>query len=412
MKYSFLFLVLLCSIGYAQSPVQEKEPPSHIKTILFSGNEKTHFPIIRLNEPFTLRFDDLNADEAIYRYQITHYNADWQPSSLLKSEYLRGMDDQYIYPSSNSNTTLQPYSHYSIDFPSEHLRILLTGNYLLSVTDQSGNLIFSRKFVVYSPSVGVEVNIKRSRDMRFFDTKQVVQFTIKGQALQIQNPKESVKVTVLQNYRWDTAIHHLKPQYTMGGELIYRYDEQAAFDGGNEFLYFENKDIRTPSSGVYRVEQTESFHHYLFTSISRANRVYTYNPDINGNFIVATIHGENPHDNADYTWVHFSLEGLPEFWSKSVYVYGKFSNYQLSDAYKLSYDESAGVFHGKVLLKQGFYNYNFAVKSADRIDFNGIGGNFQQTENDYTVIVYYRAPGTLYDQAIGVGGASSVNITR
>ncbi|WGU68091.1 DUF5103 domain-containing protein [Capnocytophaga canimorsus] len=182
--------------------------------------------------------------------------------------------------------------------------------------------------------------------------------------------------------------------------------------GGNEFLYFENKDIRTPSSGVYRVEQTESFHHYLFTSISRANRVYTYNPDINGNFIVATIHGENPHDNADYTWVHFSLEGLPEFWSKSVYVYGKFSNYQLSDAYKLSYDESAGVFHGKVLLKQGFYNYNFAVKSADRVDFNGIGGNFQQTENDYTVIVYYRAPGTLYDQAIGVGGASSVNITR
>ncbi|WGU68092.1 DUF5103 domain-containing protein [Capnocytophaga canimorsus] len=211
---------------------RRRNPPSHIKTILFSGNEKTHFPIIRLNEPFTLRFDDLNADEAIYRYQITHYNADWQPSSLLKSEYLRGMDDQYIYPSSNSNTTLQPYSHYSIDFPSEHLRILLTGNYLLSVTDQSGNLIFSRKFVVYSPSVGVEVNIKRSRDMRFFDTKQVVQFTIKGQALQIQNPKESVKVTVLQNYRWDTAIHHLKPQYTMGGELIYRYDEQAAFDGG------------------------------------------------------------------------------------------------------------------------------------------------------------------------------------
>ena len=36
--------------------------------------------------------------------------------------------------------------------------------------------------------------------------------------------------------------------------------------------------------------------------------------------------------------------------------------------------------------------------------------NFEETENQYTVLVYYSPPGARYDQIIGVGAANSRNI--
>jgi hypothetical protein len=43
------------------------------------------------------------------------------------------------------------------------------------------------------------------------------------------------------------------------------------------------------------------------------------------------------------------------------------------------------------LVKQGFTNYKYTI--ADErgvIDENAIDGNFYQTENEYTALVYYR----------------------
>lgn len=415
MKNSYLiFFLLLFQAVFGQKSLVEIAPPGNIKTIIFKVDEtnQVQFPLVRLNETFTLQFDDLNGDEAVYYYQITHCDADWQPSNLLKSEYIRGLDDQYIYPYSNSYGTLQPYSNYRLTLPNDLTRISLTGNYMLTISDDSGNAVFSRRFIVYNPSVTVDVDIKRSRDLQFYDQKQVVQFAIREQSLRLQNPQETVKTVILKNYQWNTAIYALKPQYVLGGELMYRYDSESAFWGGNEYLYFDNKDIRSAMTGVYRVERNDLFEHILFTATSRANNVYTYSPDINGDFLVQTVNGENAYDEADYAQIHFSVEALPSFWSKEVYVYGKFSNYELLPEYQLTYDEKLGLFVGDVLLKQGFYNYNYAVKNGDFVDYNFIGGNFFQTENNYLVLVYYRAPGLLYDQVIGVGAESSNNITR
>lgn len=392
----------------------EKNPSDFIKTIIFktSEDDKNQFPLVRTNQSFTLQFDDISGKEDTYYYKITHCNADWSPSQLLKSEYIRGMDEQPLRPESNSYATLQPYSHYRLTLPNELTKITLTGNYLLSITDSYGVELFSRRFVIYNPLVNVQSEVKRSRDLQFFDTKQVVQFTIKEKDVRLQDPKNSVKVAILQNYHWDNVITNLKPQYTMGNELIYRYDTESSFWGGNEYFNFDTKDLRVASAGILRIEQNQLFEHHLFANISRAGRVYTYYPDINGDFLVNTVNGQNPSNEADYVWVHFSLEAKPAFWSKEVYVYGKFSNYEISDEYRLLYDEKTGHFHGKVLLKQGFYNYNFATKDKNGVNFNEIDGNFQQTENNYLILVYYRAPGALYDEVIGVGGATSANISR
>lgn len=412
MKY-FLYLILWLPINISAQVLVEKSPPEFIKTIIFKadGNEKNQFPIVRKNESFSLQFDDLGGDEQTYYYKITHCNAGWTPSQLLKSDYLKGLDGQPIQPESNSYGTLQLYSHYRVTFPNELTRITLSGNYLLSITDSYGTEIFSRRFVIYTPKVGVSAEVKRMRDLQYFDTKQTVHFSINQKDFRLDNPKVAVKVSILQNYRWDNAINNLKPQYITGVDLSYRYDKESSFWGGNEYFNFDSKDIHTATAGVYRLERAKLVNSFLFTNQSRATSVYTYFPDINGDFLINTLNGQNASNEADYTWVHFSLEGKSSLWGKEVYVYGKFSNYELKDEYKLTYDEKDGIFKGKVLLKQGFYNYKFATKDKKSIDFNEIGGNFYQTENVYLILVYYRAPGALYDEVVGIGSASGANIS-
>ena len=389
----------------SQEVLVEKTPPDYIKTIIFKAddNDKNQFPIVRRNESFSLQFDDLGGNEETYYYKITDCNADWSASSLMKSEYLKEIDNQPIQPESNSYGTLQSYSHYRLTFPNELTQLTLSGNYMLSITDSYGTELFSRRFVVYTPQVNVPAEVKRARDLKYYDTQQVVQFTINQKDFRLDNPQVAVKVAVLQNYRWDTAITGLKPQYIIGNELVYRYDRETAFWAGNEYFYFDSKDIRVAASGIARFTRDRLVGSYLFTNVSRANSVYTYYPDINGDFLITTVNGANPANEADYTQVHFALEGKSTFWSKEVYVYGKFSNYELRDEYKLTYDEKDGLFKGQVLLKQGFYNYKFATKEGRTIDFNEIGGNFYQTENTYIILVYYRAPGALYDEVVGVG---------
>jgi uncharacterized iron-regulated protein len=64
------------------------------------------------------------------------------------------------------------------------------------------------------------------------------------------------------------------------------------------------------------------------------------------------------------------------------------------------------------MIKQGFTNYAYTLSDPDgNLDHeNAIDGNFSQTENQYTILVYYRENNQRYDRIIGQGNASSTNI--
>ena len=96
-------LILLFFIGLFSGVAQKKIEPEYIKTIIFKGeNSDAQLPIVQLGERFSLSFDDLNANETDYYYSITHCNYNWEPSQLLKSEYLGGIDDTKITNYTNS----------------------------------------------------------------------------------------------------------------------------------------------------------------------------------------------------------------------------------------------------------------------------------------------------------------------
>ena len=407
--------VFFCLVSAANAQVEEKIEPNYIRTIEFKGTtNQSQLPIIRLGERLQLSFDAINGNEEDYYYRITHHDFDWKPSDLSKGEYLDGFDDVRIETYENSYNTLQIFSHYTLTIPNRETRsINKSGNYLLSLFNDNNELMFSRKFMVIENTAQVIVEIKRSRDLSFIHEKQVVQFTIDSPKLLLLNPKQNVKTVVLQNSNLKQAITNLKPQYTIGSQLIYRYDKEAAFWGGNEFLAFDNKDVRSASNGIRRVEVSDLYENYLYSNISRKDQPYTYNPDINGNFVVRNIDVRNPNIEAEYVRMHFNLMYYEDIGDKELHIYGNFNNWTIDGTTYLEYDQRSDSYKNTRLFKQGFYNYKYVLVDRDgSINHGAIDGNFWQTENDYTVLAYYRDLGGRYDRIIGMGTANSTNITN
>jgi hypothetical protein len=411
--YDILLLLLLPTIVIAQ--VEEVSPPDFIKTITFKSNTtQGQLPVLKLGEPLVLEFDALNANEEDFYYSIEHFNFDWTPSVLAKSEYLKGLDNQRILSYENSFNTYQIYSHYDLKIPNLQTRALLkSGNYMISIYDDYDELMFTRKFMIYEDLVNVGAKIKRSRDVKLIAEKQSVDLVISTNSINFNNPLETIKTLVIQNNNLNTAISDLKPQYTLGNKLIYRYNTESAFWGGNEYLFFENKNVRASNVGVQFIDLKEIYHNYLFAGISRKNRPYTYNPDINGNFQITAIDKTDVNVEADYTMIHFSLLH-EELIDQNLHVYGNFNAFAIEDNTKMTFNPESGRYECMLRLKQGFYNYKFVAvdKATRQLDEGAISGDFWQTENNYKVLVYYRDLGARFDRLIGYGEATSVNISN
>ncbi len=407
-------VILIVSTVFSQT--KEVHPPDYIKTINFKANTpETQLPILKLGAYVVLEFDALNGDEEDYYYKVEHFNQDWTPSVLMKSEYMDGFDNQRIRNYENSFNTYQIYSHYRLTIPNPQTRGLkVSGNYMLSIFNSDDELVFSRKFMIYEDKANVGVSIKRSRDVQFIEEKQRIDIVIDSKSMAFNNPIQNVKAVIVQNNNLNTAISNIKPQYTIGNQLIYKYDSETSFWGGNEYFFFENKDVRAANTGIQNIDLQDLYHNYLFTNIQRSSRPYTYNPDINGNYVILNIDAENPSIEADYVWMHFSLLPNPNFdINSTVHVYGNFNNYVIDDSTKMTFNASSNTYTNDLLLKQGFYNYKFVVVNHDNsINEGAIGGNFYQTENNYKVIVYYRDLGGRYDRIIGIGEGSSINISN
>ncbi|NJW51912.1 type IX secretion system plug protein [Salinimicrobium oceani] len=416
MKLIFTLSLFFTSLSFATAQaVIETPPPNYIRTVIFQGpGDYSGVPVIRLGEPLVLKFDDIIGDEANYYYTIEHFNYDWSPSELLKNEYLEGFDNVRITDYENSFNTLQLYSHYQLEIPNEDTRALkVSGNYLLKIFNDKKELVFSRKFMVYEPLAQVEVAVRKARDVRFIQTQQIINFEVNSPDFIIRTPEESVWAVILQNNNLKTAIFNIRPQYHIGSTLVYKYDQLTSFWAGNEYLNFDSKDLRAATVKIRYIEVQDLYHHYLFKDAIRAFQPYTYNPDINGKFVVRNFQALDDDIEAGYVWTHFALETLEPFEAGEVHLYGEFNNFQLDDSTRLTFNPDTGLYETARLFKQGYYDYKYVFLRKDGIlDEGFISGNFVSTENDYTVLVYYLPPGGRYTRIIGVGHATSLNITN
>lgn len=409
-----LLLSFFCLTLTAQVET-ETAPPYNIKTASFVQNNQNVVPIFRLGESFEFQFDDLFGNEADYYYEITHCDYNWVPTDIPKTDYLSGFDNQKIQEYVNSFNTLQIFTHYRLSIPNNYTKIKLSGNYLLTILNSDKEVVFKRYFVLYENFVTVPLKIKRPRTVKNIYSKHNLDFEINGDQILFQNPMQNLKVVLLQNGNFKTAIRNIVPQYNLGNVFVYKYDQETQFWAGNEFLNFDSKDIKNANNYVSFVKyENDIYNTHLYVNNAKSSFPYSTYSDLNGNFSIRKLDGENNTIEADYSWVYFSLSAPLANPNSSIYAVGMFNNYNMTPENKMDFNPKNGLYEKAILIKQGFTNYQYVtVNNKGLIDSeNAIDGNFYQTENDYTVLVYYKENTDRYVKVIGKGSANSINITN
>lgn len=366
-------------------------------------------PMIELNgkERLRLSFDDLDTDQRDLWYSIEHCNADWQPSPLPTNMYIQGQFQDFISDFQYSFNTRVNYIHYTVVFPSDNMKITRSGNYLLKVYENNNpdQLVLTRRFMVYEQKAKITTGLRRPVSPQLRDTHQELDFEVDFSALQVVNPQENVKVTVMQNFRWDNAMQ-LKPFFVRDRKLIYDYDDGTnCFPAGNEFRFFDARSIRVQMERIRRIntDSTPVILHLMPDMVRSFGSYVTYQ-ESNGAFFIRTTDGGRNHAiDADYVWVNFYLPYEAPFIDGNLYVFAALSDWQFKDEFKMFYDYANKAYRARVLLKQGFYNfmYSFLPNSKQKGDDSVIEGNFFQTENDYYIMVYQRALMNNFDELVG-----------
>ncbi len=374
-------------------------------------------PVITLKtiEQFKVGFDDLRGSFMQYFYQIQHCSANWEKSEIWTNEYLEGMEEDQIEKFESSFNTRTAYTHYEFVFPNERFIIKKSGNYILRVfwRDQKGNEInaFTRRFMVVDPKITISANIGRAGTSEDYETRQEVDFTLNTAGLRIDSPYQDIKVVVLQNWRWDNALTTLKPYMVRNEILDYSFDNGTnLFDGANEFRRFDLKSIKFISEKVREITFDDTvFYAKLWDSEKRIYKEYIIEDDINGKFLLKTDDEPSVSNYGEYVMVKFFLPYEAPIVEGNLYVAGGFNCWQYTPENKMQYNYRRKGYDANILFKQGYYNYLYVLlpNNSKTGDATWVEGNHSVTRNTYTIMVYHRSRGELYDELIAVGSFSN-----
>lgn len=400
---SILFILILqsCALRAQENGIFV----NNIKTLQVQVNgEWGEQPVMLLGGQnyMLISFDDLTHNFVRYTYTITHCNADWKQSDLLRSEYMTGFDDNRIEDYEQSMNTEMEYNHYSFTLPNDDVQLLVSGNYIVNIFEDGNDEPVARAcFSVLEPHIGISMSVTNNTDIDTYQSHQQLSFSINYNGFQTRNAIDELIPVVRQNNRWDTAVFDLKPTYMRVNEMIYEHNRNLIFEGCNEYRRFEILDRHVPTMRIDRMRYEDDYYHaYVMTDEQRV--AYLFDKDQDGRFLIRNGNDVDNDTESDYFYTHFRLD-MPEIPGGDLYINGDMTNGSFASEYKMEYDLMDHAYEIVLPLKQGSYNYQYLfVHDGDSFGTTvPAEGSFHQTENEYSVYVYNRPFGSRYDKLIG-----------
>lgn len=369
-----------------------------------AGDDWLSPPVITLGseDAITISFDDMTHEYHRYAYRIEHCEADWTTSAeLFTSDYCEGFNDgNTIEDVKNSINTNILYTHYRLKIPNERCNIKMSGNYRVTIyDDNTSEDVATACFMVVDQRVGLQLGATTNTDIDTNGSHQQIEMKINYAGLKVNNPRLEIKTVVMQNGRWDNAVINAEPQYIMADGLQWTHNKQLIFNGGNEYRKFETLDVSHATMGLESVKwDGKDYHAYVWTDEPRNS--YVYDEDADGAFYVRNSDNIENDYISEYVYVHFALKTPPT--DNDIYINGVWTNDQFLPKYRMIYNPQNGLYENVLLLKQGYYSYNYLVKNEDGC-FSPLQseGNFCYTENKYQCLVYYKAAGDRTDTLVG-----------
>ena len=441
MKRSIIFILLLVvAIGsHAQHRTQVLD--SDIRTLRMRYMTEALEPSGTVSRPYLvlpesgvidgsedentleISFDEMSHDVHQYSYRVLHCQRDWTESHISSYEYVDGFTTADIVDYEHSMNTQQAYTHYSFVFPNEDMRLKASGNYVVQIYEDGDQeqVVAEVCFRVVEPLVGIEANIRANTDIELNGRYQQLDIDVQTKALNVRDAGD-VKLVVEQNGRWDNRVVLEKPTFVEPHRLRYVNQKALIFEGGNEFRHFDAYSTYYAGYHVDVVDYAQGEYHVLVDvdevrgtinqHAGREGLPYMTELDADGQWLVNSEKADDVDTEAEYMWVHFCLPVEQIMLDARVFVGGDLFYNQFAAANMMQYDPAQRCYYARAYLKQGGYNYMYyVVRTGDRLQTNGsqvhatllpLEGSHWQTQNDYTILVYYHAFGDRYDRLVGI----------
>lgn len=410
---SFFLSFLLSSTTVFQlfaQQLEDKVYKDHIQSVrLFPAgvafDASLDAPVVplRSDKPLVLLFDDLAFDPELYRAKLVHCDSDWQKSQLKDNDFVATFNEFNIQDYAYSVNTRIPYIHYRLELP----RVTKSGNYILKVYSQrdESDVILTKRFMVYEEIFKVGAAIVPPSQTADRQKSQQINVVVNYSAGEVTNPEGQIRVLMRQNQRWDNAKFITKPTFMNESSKILRYESfggENTFDAGNEFRFVDLRFIRANGVNVadMRVETDVIFADGNINE-PRPETVYSQYLDLNGQYLVETKDrpGGDPEVESEYMLMTFRLAAQRS--TRPVYLLGSLTNWGKTKEAKMEWDSKMGVYTRSLLVKQGWYDYQYAYLEDGKYDTKPFEGSYFETENEYEVLVYFRDLGSRYDQLVG-----------
>lgn len=409
MRNLFTLLCFLCAYLCNAETYQTEIFGKNYRTLQV-GIEGLDFslPVITLNseDRILISFDEMSRNPQDLAYSIIYCNADWTKSELDKIEYMEGFDGIDITDYEYARNTTFDYTHYEITLPNEDIKLTLSGNYAVKIYDKAepDKTLLCATFSINEDIVPIEANVS-SNTSRGVNTKfQQLNMSILFSQSGIAPTSEEITTIVRQNNRRDNEVKITKPSFIKATDFIYSDNPELIFEGGNEYQKIDFSHRVNYSGMIDQIRFYRPYYHVTTRPCSLPEtKEYNHSFDENGKYKVWE-QDKNSMLDIDYSIVHFSYKTEDPWLDGDLYVQGDFNYGRLDNNNKMIYNFEDKEYRADLVLKNGGYNYQYIFKRAgdtagktDRVSYS-----HWQTENEYTIYIYYRRFGGLYDRLLSV----------
>lgn len=429
MKRILVILLLTVSlVGYAQHRTQVLD--RDIRTLRMRYMVEALEPSGTVNRPYLvlpesgvidgseaentleISFDEMSHDVHQYSYRVVHCNMDWTESDINSYEYVEGFTTADVIDYEHSVNTQQAYTHYYFGFPNEDMQLTKSGNYVLQIYEDGDQekVVAEVCFSVVESLVSIDAKVRSNTDIELNGRYQQLDIDVQTATLNVRDAG-TVKVLVRQNGRWDNQVVLSRPTFVEPNRLRYVNQKSLIFEGGNEYRHFDIYSSYYAGYHVDRVQYAQGEYHALLDidevrgtknrNAGREGLPYVTERDANGQWLVNCEKTDYVDTEAEYMWVHFVLPVSQMVMDGHVFVGGELFGNQYGAQNRMEYDAEQKCYYLYAYLKQGGYDYMYYVQGKNGVTSLPLEGSHWQTENEYSMWVYYRPFGERYDRLVG-----------
>jgi len=358
-----------------------------IKSLNIYSGSPSDLPV---GQDFTIEFDVKSEFSPELKLKFLFCDSQWNPYERYELENRGHNFDEALEYERLPNTVQGADFHFKRKYPSQRVTFPFSGKWIMQITDMFENDVYAEGyFIVAYDSINTNVKITKDQSGSFSylnNLNKTIRLSTSFMLTENMDPFRLSHIEIIENHKLFYPIIIERGQNDR--ERYFEWDASRKMMFVARDIYPGNEyrklDLRNKSKYAYPDSKAQ------FEGIETSRFFDKGNTDFNGGKHIMNYKDEN----SEYMNITFQFRPHEKPSGSNIFVVGAFSNWIVYPENKMKEDN--GLYSLTAEIKRGQYDYQYVTGQltdgyVENIDWNIYEGNFFETSNIYTVLVYYKS---------------------